>query len=173
MWACCMPQNSAHWPRYRPGLSARIHSSVTRDGMRSRLPWRLGTQKLWMTSLDVPADLNGAADGDMNFIGGNDDAAGIVVEVADVPPPLIARDLDRQAVLARREVRDGLAGSDARDEEAKKNDNGGENTAGYGLRETLLGRAGRDMYPFERLLLDAAMTPRERPEHQADDDDED
>ena len=46
MCACCRPQNSAHCPRNLPGRSASIHSVVTREGIRSRFPCRLGTQKL-------------------------------------------------------------------------------------------------------------------------------
>src|SRR5256885_3384965 len=50
--ACCAPQNSAHWPRKIPVLVGVMVMSVLRPGMRSSLPARLGTQKLWMTSLD-------------------------------------------------------------------------------------------------------------------------
>ena len=72
---------------------------VTREGIRSRLPCRLGTQKLWMTSFDVPRIMHGPADRNVDFVGGDDDAAGVIVGIADVPPPLIAGDFDGQGVL--------------------------------------------------------------------------
>ncbi len=50
MLACETPQNSAHWPRYSPGVSAVNVSRFSRPGTTSRLPPSWGTQKLWITS---------------------------------------------------------------------------------------------------------------------------
>ena len=46
--ACCSPQNSAHWPRCRPG--SPVSEVWTRPGTMSTLPASAGTQKLWITS---------------------------------------------------------------------------------------------------------------------------
>src|SRR5207247_9130928 len=63
MCACCTPQNSAHWPWKRAGTSAWSQVVLTWPGMRSRLPCRLGTQKLWMTSRDVSSSVTGRPTG--------------------------------------------------------------------------------------------------------------
>ena len=52
IFACSIPQNSAHCPRKVPGRSACIQIAVTYPGTRSRLPCRLGAQKLWITSCE-------------------------------------------------------------------------------------------------------------------------
>src|SRR3989442_9231492 len=44
--ACEVPQNSAHWPRYSPAVSAVKGSRVRRPRAPSRLPPGCGTQKL-------------------------------------------------------------------------------------------------------------------------------
>src|SRR3989442_11829701 len=46
MLACEVPQNSAHWPRYSPAVSAVKGSRVRRPRAPSRLPPGCGTQKL-------------------------------------------------------------------------------------------------------------------------------
>jgi len=46
MLACEVPQNSAHWPRYSPAVSAVKVSRFRRPGTTSRLPPSCGTQKL-------------------------------------------------------------------------------------------------------------------------------
>ena len=50
MLAWDSPQNSAHWPVNVPTDSAVNVMRFTCPGIRSRLPPRLGAQKLWMTS---------------------------------------------------------------------------------------------------------------------------
>ena len=52
MFACWVPQYSAHWPTNSPGSSAWNHIELTRPGIRSVLPASRGTQKLWQTSAD-------------------------------------------------------------------------------------------------------------------------
>src|SRR4051794_2060232 len=52
---------------------------------------------------------NGAAHGNVDLVGGDDDLAGIVVEVANVPPPLVADDFDNHAVLLIAQLGDRLA----------------------------------------------------------------
>ena len=46
------PHSSAHWPRYRPVLSASIsnQASLTKPGMASFLTPKAGTHQEWMTS---------------------------------------------------------------------------------------------------------------------------
>ena len=44
-----MPQNSAHWPGRRPGLSA-LNQLFVRPGIASILPPSAGIHQLWITS---------------------------------------------------------------------------------------------------------------------------
>ena len=44
------PQNSVHWPKYTPGLSASSFHGLTLPGTASRLPLSAGIQWLWITS---------------------------------------------------------------------------------------------------------------------------
>src|SRR5579883_469501 len=64
-----------------------------------------------------PANLDRPAHGDVDLIRGYGDALGIVVQVADVPPPLVAGDFDRQAAARAGESGDGFTGRDAGDEQ--------------------------------------------------------
>ena len=61
--ACWCPQNSAHWPRYSPAESACSQRLFSRPGIRSRLPLRLGGQKLWMTSVETSSTTTGRPTG--------------------------------------------------------------------------------------------------------------
>src|SRR6185312_7281148 len=61
--ACASPQYSAHCPRYVPGVSARNQSALVYPGMRSLLPFRLGAQKLWITSSDCSRSWMGTPTG--------------------------------------------------------------------------------------------------------------
>ena len=54
MFACCRPQNSAHWPRKTPVRSAWSVTRFVRPGIRSIFRFSSGTQKLWITSPVVP-----------------------------------------------------------------------------------------------------------------------
>ena len=47
------PQYSVHCPRNSPGSSASSFHGWSRFGTASRLPFSLGTQKLWITSREV------------------------------------------------------------------------------------------------------------------------
>src|SRR5215469_10681406 len=53
MCACCVPQNSAHSPRYHPALVALSHMVLSCPGITSVLPPSCGTQKLWMTLSEI------------------------------------------------------------------------------------------------------------------------
>src|ERR1700722_15563921 len=52
IFACCVPQYCAHWPTYTPTLCGSIHIVLSRFGIKSVLPARRGTQKLWSVSAD-------------------------------------------------------------------------------------------------------------------------
>ena len=78
----------------RPAVSAWSTASLSRPGIRSVLPCRFGTQKLWMTSADCSSNRDRPADGHVDLVGGGDAAAKDRVLVLDVPPPLMAGDLD-------------------------------------------------------------------------------
>src|ERR1700722_18822987 len=52
IFACCVPQYCAHWPTYNPTLCGSIHILLTRFGIKSVLPARRGTQKLWSVSAE-------------------------------------------------------------------------------------------------------------------------
>ena len=52
MWACWIPQNSAHTPRYVPAFSAVNRSTFRCPGMVSTFPASSGTQKLCTTLSD-------------------------------------------------------------------------------------------------------------------------
>src|SRR5947207_12059207 len=49
------PHSSAHWPRYRPGLSVSTlnQASFTKPGIASFLTPKAGTHQEWMTSAAV------------------------------------------------------------------------------------------------------------------------
>jgi hypothetical protein len=53
MLACSWPQYSVHSPRNVPVLSALSHILLVRPGITSVLPAISGTQKLWMTLLEI------------------------------------------------------------------------------------------------------------------------
>ena len=48
--ACWIPQNSAHWPMYLPGLAISNHVWFGWPGMASILPPSAGIHQLWITS---------------------------------------------------------------------------------------------------------------------------
>src|SRR5215831_16424067 len=50
--ACCVPQYCAHCPRYNPVFCGSIHMWLTLLGIRSVLPFKRGTQKLWSVSAE-------------------------------------------------------------------------------------------------------------------------
>ena len=60
---------------------------------------RFGTQKEWITSADIELDLHRPADRDVDLVGGGEAAARVGVLVADLPPPLVAGDADRDRLL--------------------------------------------------------------------------
>src|SRR5713226_2378153 len=57
------PHNSAHTPRYSPALVALKVMRLTRPGFASILPYRSGTQKLWITSAEVTSNTSGVPTG--------------------------------------------------------------------------------------------------------------
>src|SRR5688572_12951497 len=61
--ACQSPQNSAHSTRYVPGSDASTQRSLVRPGTMSILPMSRGTQKLWMTSLELICKSTGSPAG--------------------------------------------------------------------------------------------------------------
>jgi hypothetical protein len=52
IFACCVPQYCAHWPRKIPVRCGSIHILLGWFGMRSVLPANSGTQKLWSVSAE-------------------------------------------------------------------------------------------------------------------------
>ena len=66
-------------------------------GIRSVLPESAGTQNEWMTSAEPQPEADRLADRDVDLVGGGEAAGRIVAQIADLPPPLVARDLDRDA----------------------------------------------------------------------------
>ena len=71
----------------------------------SRLPLSRGIHHEWMTSRLVPRTSTGRADGDDHLARGDDDAgdaaATVLDRVVDLPPPLLAGDVDDALGVAR------------------------------------------------------------------------
>src|SRR5437868_14211824 len=65
-----------------------------------------------------------AVDWNVNLVGGVEYQTGVVVQVAHVPPPLIAGHLDDHSVLLVPEFRDRFARRDAQDKQSEQNYNG-------------------------------------------------
>ena len=63
MFACEMPQYSAHWPRNVPGRLASIVSVFGWPGTTSFLPASSGTQNEWITLLLVSVRTTGRSTG--------------------------------------------------------------------------------------------------------------
>ena len=94
--ACGPPQYSAHGPRNTPGRVACTRSRVSRPGIMSTLPPRLGTQKLWITSADCSVKTTSRPTGmRISLAAATVDTPGVI---GDAPPPLLADDLDRHDV---------------------------------------------------------------------------
>ncbi len=66
------------------------------------------------------ANHDGAADGNVNFVGGDENAAGIGIVILHVPPPLISGKLDDHSVFRFAEIRDGFAGENAKTSRTKR-----------------------------------------------------
>ena len=115
MLACDTPQYSAHWPMYSPGTSGVRTMRFTRPGTTSRLPPSCGIQNEWITSGPCRWNATVWPTGQMDLVGGDDLEAGI----PEVPPPLLAGDVDVQRRRRRRFLRleDDADRRDADDDE--------------------------------------------------------
>src|SRR5436190_2954835 len=85
---------------------------LVRNTRRDQVPFamQVGDPKAMDNVVRRAANANGAADGDVELVGGDDDLAGIVVEVANVPPPLVPDDFDNHPILLVAQLGDRLAG---------------------------------------------------------------
>ena len=95
--------------------------SLSRPGIRSCLPARLGTQKLWITSFEFRVDVHRHADRQVKLVGGAHHLRRVGAVVGDVPPPLVAGDGDRQ-LLVRGGVGHRPVGEEAGDRERDQPD---------------------------------------------------
>ena len=80
----------------RPGRSACRQSVLTWPGIRSFLPCRFGTQKLWITSTERSVSSTGRPTGMWISFAVAKPRAGHRVAVAHVPPPALRGDIDAQ-----------------------------------------------------------------------------
>ena len=92
----------------KPGLSVWNHMWFGRPGIRSVLPARRGTQKLWQTSADLKRQIDRPMRRRRSLAGTCSSLAVMkpsllaVVVIVDVfPPPLVADDRDEQRLVAR------------------------------------------------------------------------
>src|SRR5262245_59417648 len=85
MWACWVPQYSAHWPRYVPGSHGVSHITLRRFGMTSVLPASRGIQKLCATSADSNVRYVATRAGTCSSFGHDPE-----VRILELPPPLVA-----------------------------------------------------------------------------------
>ena len=79
-------------------------------------------------------------------LGGHHNPAGIVIHIADEPPPLIARHLDRERLLLVSELRNGFAGGDAGQQKAEENHHRGDRPAGLPEEPAVLREAIREFF---------------------------
>ncbi len=127
-------------------------------GMTSVLPASWGTQKLWITSADTSWNPDQFAHRDVQLIGRDDPQAGVI----ELPPPLMANDLDR-------EIPRGGRGRGHRRHDAQGEAKEDEDQANGDSRpEELEGPVSVDLFGFGQIALAAPIAERDEEDQPLD-----